>query len=934
MPRRCCWPASAGRCGYNARPATRKHMNRDDNHFPPHHRPLREDIHALGEIVGNVLREQGGDELYELAEADRQTAIRRRAGAASAVGELRTRVEGRRPQLARDLVRAFAAYFQLANVAERVHRIRRRREYFLADSDRPQPRGVVDTLAELKAQGLGLSEVLQLLRQLRIEPVLVAHPTESARRTGLRRQQHIADLLLERSNPLLAPQEKLSLLERIRVDVTLDWQTAEHPRERLTVADEREHAVYYLAEVLYRIVPVFYEELAVALAQLYGADAETLELPLLVRFGTWVGGDMDGAADVHAKSIRETLARQQQIIINNYFDECQSLAQQLSQSAGRIGVSAAVARRIEEYRTLLPGAPGLTPARHDAMPYRAFFGQIAERLRNTFEGRPNGYERPSQFRGDVALIAESLRANRGTHAGYFLVRRLLYRIDTFGFHLATLDLRQHTSVHHTVIAQGLDDPQWHERSAAEQHTRLVEVLARDAGPTQPFNALGRRTLAVFEAVMQARHRYGPAAVGLYIVSAAATAADVLAPLVLAHWAGARDRRTGAAAIDVAPQFDSVATLDGCGEVMRQLLGDQVYQRHLAARERLQTVLIGYSESNRESGIVASRLAAYQAQRSLTAALDRAHERHVIFYSRGGSIPRGGGRIDELLRAAPAESVSGVLRFTEQGESIAQNFGLRANAMRTLERAFNTLALATLAVRRGVAVQESVVFAAAAAQVAAASRAAWRQLVDGAGFFEYFRAVTPIDVIERMRIGAAQRLAPAQAENVEAVPAAAWVYAWSQSRHMLPGWYGAGSGLEAVRAARGADVLRRAYAGWPFFRSLIGDIEAMLARADLEISACYDALAPPALARIAAAIRAEFTLTCARVAEIKGSAGLLDADRTLQRSIALRNPYVDPMNLMQVDLLRRWRASGRNDPALLEALLASVGGIGAGLQTTG
>jgi phosphoenolpyruvate carboxylase len=909
-------------------------MNRDDIHFPPHHRPLREDIHTLGEIVGSVLREQGGDELYELAEGDRQAAIRRRGGAAAAAGELRARVEGRRPQLARDLLRAFAAYFQLANVAEKVHRIRRRREYFQADGDRPQPRGVLDTLTELKAQGLGLDEVLRLLRVLRIEPVLIAHPTESARRTGLRRQQQVADLLLERSNPLLAPQEQLTLLARIRADVTLDWQTAEHPRERLTVADEREHAVFYLAEVLYRIVPVFYEEIATALARLYGADADSLELPLLVRFGTWVGGDMDGAADVHAKSIRETLARQQQAIVNKYRAECQALAQQLSQSAGRVAVSAALSRRITEYQTLLPGAQGLAPARHDPMPYRAFFGQIAERLRNTLEGRPNGYERPAQFRGDVALVAESLRANRGLHAGHFLVRRLLTRIDTFGFHLATLDLRQRASVHHTVIAQGLDDPQWRERSAAEQHARLVDVLARDAGPTRPFDALGKRTLAVFEAVMQGRHRYGPDAVGLYIVSAAATAADVLAPLVLAHWAGARDRRNGAAAIDVAPQFDSVATLEGCGQVMRELLADQVYQRHLAAHGRLQTVLIGYSDSNLESGIVASRLAAYQAQRNLTAALDRANERHVIFYSRGGSIPRGGGRIDELLRAAPAESVSGVLRFTEQGESVAQNFGLRANAMRTLERAFNTLALATLAVRRGVAVQEGSAFAEAATQVAAASRAAWRQLVEGPGFFEYFRAVTPIDVIERMRIGAAQRREPQPAERIEAIPAAAWVYAWSQSRHMLPGWYGAGSGLEAVRVLRGAEPLRRAYAGWPFFRSLIDDIEAMLARADVDISACYDTLAPPGLAGIAAAIRGEFALTVARIADIKGNAGLLDADRTLQRSIALRNPYVDPMNLMQVDLLRRWRAGGRADPALLEALLASVGGIGAGLQTTG
>jgi phosphoenolpyruvate carboxylase len=255
-------------------------------------------------------------------------------------------------------------------------------------------------------------------------------------------------------------------------------------------------------------------------------------------------------------------------------------------------------------------------------------------------------------------------------------------------------------------------------------------------------------------------------------------------------------------------------------------------------------------------------------------------------------------------------------------------------MRTLERAFNTLTLATLAVRRGATVQESDAYAQAAVQIAAASRAAWRGLLDGPGFFEFFRAVTPIDVIERMRIGSIQRREPQDAQNVAGVTAAAWVYAWSQSRHMLPGWFGAGSGLEVVRTQHGLELLRGAYGSWPFFRSLIDDIEAMLARADMEISACYDRLAPPELAEIAAAIRAEFALTSTLILQIKGSAELLDSDRTLQRSIAVRNPYVDPMNLMQVDLLQRWRAGGRGDPALLEALLASVTGIGLGLQTAG
>ena len=909
-------------------------MNRENITFPARHAPLREDIHTLGQLMGEVLREQGGEELLTLVDQDRVTAIRWREGVSGAGEALGVRVRGRPPRIARELVRAFSSYFQLVNVAEKVHRIRRRREYFQQDGDRPQPGGVEDALSQLKAADLNLEQVLALLAQLSIEPVLLAHPMESTRRTTLRRQQRTASLLLERSNATLAPHERRTLLERIRTEVTTDWQSEEHPRERLTVADEREHAIFYLAEILYRIVPAFYQEIAAALGKLYGALPETIELPVIVRFGTWVGGDMESSSDVHAKSIRETLARSQHTILTNYHADCQQLAQVLSQSERRVGVSAAVTRRIEEYRTLVPGAPGIAPARHDRMPYRVLLGQIAERLHATHDGRASGYQQPAQFRADIELIAQSLLANRGAHAGYFAVRRLLSRIDTFGFHLATLDLRSRASVHHAVLAQGLDDPQWAGRSRLERHQRLVQILERDTGPAGTFDALGKRTLAVFDAILQSRHRYGADAIGLYIVADAAAADDVLAPLVLARWAEAYNKSSGEVALDVAPEFDSVDSLERCGGIMRELLLDSVYKRHLEARGRLQTVLVGYSGSSQESGLVASRFAAYRAQRHLTEALRQDHKEHVLFYSRGGSVPRGGGRIDTMLRAAPAESVSGVLRFTEQGEGISQNYGLRPNAMRSLERALSTLALATLAVKRGVAVREGAAMADCVGLVAGHSAQAWRSLVyETAQFVDFFRAVTPIDVIERMQIGLNQQHRVEQ-HGIEAVRPAAWVFAWAQSRHMIPGWYGAGAGLAFARAERGIEQLRRCYQGWPFFRTLIDDIEAMLSRADMAVAAHYERLADAALRPFGAQLREEYDRTRDLVLEIKQSAALLDSDQTLQRSIALRNPYVDPMNFMQIDLLERWRASGRQSRELFEALQASVSGIAAGLQTTG
>ena len=910
-------------------------MDRHLIQFPPKHLALREDVHQLGVLVGEMLREQGGDELYTLVEEDRRVAIERR-DAAGSVTRLEQRVAGRPPAIARDLVRAFSTWFQAVNLAEKVHRIRRRREYFLADGGRPQPGGIEDSLAQIKAQGLSLPEVRQLLASLCIQPILVAHPTESTRRTQLRRWQRMAAALLERLNPNLDPQEQRHVWARLRTEITTGWQTEEHPRQRLTVADEREYAMFHFAEVLYRIVPTFYEEIGAALGNLYGVDLSAVNPPTVLRFGSWVGADMEGTPDVHAKTIRETLARQQQVIVKEYHADCQQLSQLLSQSASRVPIAPELRRRIDEYEMLLPGARSVAPARHDQMPYRVFFAQIGERLRQTHDAQSNRYERVEQFRADLVLAAQSLQQNRGGNAGYQLVRRLLLRVDTFGFHMATLDLKQRADVHHRVIGQGIDDPQWLQRSRADRMTRLADILRRDQGPMAPLDALSRRTLAVFETAMQCRARYGERAIGSYVVAATEGADDILAPLVLARWAGVDDRRSGAVGMDFAPLFESGDSLRAAGSIMRELLANSSYREHLAARGVPQPLLVGYSEAGRDSGYLAMRMAAFDAQRALAATFAQAGQPALIQHARGGNVARGGSRLDAMIRTSPPETIDGTLHITEQGEIISQNYGLRPNALRTLERAFGVLGMATLARRRGNAHVEKPEQHALLSGLSEHSRGVWRQLfVDDLEFHDFFRAATPIDVIERMQIGSRSIWESAcSGAGVMSVRSTPWVFAWSQARYFLPGWYGSGTALQRGLAEQGLQRWRDLYAQWPFFALVIDDIEAQLARTDLAIAECYGELASPGLRRYTSVLRDEYQRTREAVLALKEESELLDGDRTQQRAIQLSNPYVDPMNLMQVDLLRRWRATGREDEDLFQALLASVSGIAQGLQTTG
>jgi phosphoenolpyruvate carboxylase len=902
-------------------------MPRSDISFPPKDAELREDVHMLGALVGEVIREQGGDALFEAVESDRQAAIARREGDAEGAHQLAERTRNIPPAEARNLVRAFSTWFEMVNMAEKVHRIRRRRQYI--NEGATQPGGVLEAISKLKTQGLSLEDVRRLMLQMWIEPVFTAHPTESTRRTILRKQQKIAQLLLGRLGLARTAAETRVIWDRIRSEITSGWQTAENSRERLTVAEEREHVLFFIAEVLFQIVPTFYEEIEAALEQVYGPEARQREVPEILRFGSWVGGDMDGNPDVHAKTLRETIARQQQIIVNRYFLECKGLTEALSQSASRIGIAPELSARIAQYSLLLPSAGGLSPARHDRMPYRVFLGQVMERLRATYDGRANHYESVNDFLGDLNLIADSLRANKGEHAGLFQVRRLIRRVRTFGFHLATLDIRQNAAAHRAVIGQGFNDEDWPKRSSEERTRRLREALERDEGPSSVLDASGKRSLWVLEALAHCRHRYGSDAIGPYVVSSTRAIDDILSVLLIARWADTADRRSGDVPVDVAPLFESAESLQRCGEVMKQLFVEPAYQRHLLGRANHQYVMLGYSASNKESGIVRSRWLMRQAQESLFAAADAAGIDLTIFHGQADGIDRGGGRTEVLVRSGPDGARRGRLRITEQGELINEKYGLRPIALRVFEQAFNALSLS----RAGVMPSERVEprWREAMELLAKESSRVYRGMVfEDAEFHEFFCQVTPIDVAERMQIGS-RPVSRAEQVGIAALRSIPWWHAWSQCRYMMPGWFGAGSALALAARTLGDAALRDMYENWFFFTNLIDDIELSLARADLEIARVYEQLVDEKHQHFIPVLRAEYELTRQQVLAIRCCVHLLDGASTVQRSIMLRNPYIDPIHLVQVDLLRRWRAGKREDRELLSALLATMSGISQALQ---
>lgn len=908
----------------------RKELRRQDITFETKDQPLRDDVRILGTLVGDLLRDQGGPDLFELVENARLRSIRRREDNERPGEGLAELVSDLDLPLAMEVIRAFSTYFQMVNTAEKVHRIRRRREY-LQEYGQYQPGGLEETLVKLKAAGLDLDALMSLLNSLRIEPVFTAHPTEPTRRTILRKEQNIVRRLIDMLNPTMTAQETYVCLQNIRLEMTTGWQTDEHPSEQMTVADELEHVLFFMTDVLYKAMPPFYEDMENAIGRVYGTEGQNVSVPPIVRFASWVGGDMDGNPNVNAKTIRSTMARQRSLILDLYYRECASISTKLSQTNGRTDVEPELLERIEHYRGIFQHAHHSVPARHREMPYRVFLRLVQERLQATYDDAAYPYESANQLYDDIALVSKSLAANKGQHAGLFAVTRLLRRIETFGFHFMTLDVRQDALVLRKVVGELIGEDDWLDMDASVRLERIVEAIRSRDSVNDQQSVLARKTLAVFQAIAFCRRKYGPRSIGTFIVSMTQGADDILSVLLLANWSELHNRRDEVP-LDIAPLLETVDDLQKGTDILTLMLDNDLYREHLRQRDNEQTVMIGYSDSNKDSGLASARWALQNAQVDLVDVVSGRDIELHLFHGRGGTISRGGGKTHTAVLGAPPGTVNGHLRVTEQGEIINEKYGLRGIALRTLEQMTGSVALATaLPEHRGNDKEEWHDMMQVIADV---SRDTYRKLVfETPGFYQYFRLSTPIDLIERMRIGSrpASRRQGDGVENLRAIP---WVFAWTQSRLILPGWFGIGSGIEAASKQFDDDVFRDMFREWYFLRALVADAEMVLAKADLGIAKLYSELAGDLHEQFFPIIEEEFERTRDLILKYSEEETLLEGDFTLQRAIMLRNPYVDPMSLMQVDLLRRWRDTNCEDEQLFNTLLASVNGIAQGLQNTG
>jgi phosphoenolpyruvate carboxylase len=885
-------------------------------------RALRRDIRRVTSILGETLARTEGDDLLALVEQVRSHAK-----------------DGRLDQLPdfdlatiTRLVRAFTAYFHLANITEQVHRGRALTRQKQADGG-----WIEQALGRIREAGVPPEELAGLLRTVGVRPVFTAHPTEVARRSTIDKLRRVATLLEE---PEGARRDR-----RLAEAIELLWLTDEIRIEPPEPSDEARNVVYYLEGLSAAALPDVLEELRDRLSTM-GVELPADVRPL--RFGSWVGGDRDGNPHVTPATTREVLTLQAVHGIRMLQTLVDRLRRDLSVSDRVSEVSAELTARIEE---LLPGLPEVEPRyrRLNAEePYRLFLTCVHVRLglteRRVAGGRHHvagrDYADDTELLADLLLLHRSVLAHQGAVVASGELERLVRTVAATGLTLATLDVREHSSKHHAAVGQLLDRVGELSTPYAdlEPHARakvLSEELASRrplARSPLPLDEECAATAETFRAIRWGLDSLGPRVVESYIISMTHDADDVFAAVVLAREAGLVDLPSGVARIGFVPLLETVTELEQTEFILDAMFADPSYRELVRLRGDVQELMLGYSDSNKAGGITTSQWQIQRAQRRARDVARRYGVRLRFFHGRGGSVGRGGGPTYDAIMALPSGTVDGEVKITEQGEVISDKYALPTLARQNLELAVAATIEASVLHRTDRRTPDEVRrWDAMMDRISEAAHQRYLGLVEEHGLAEYFLTSTPVDLLGALHIGSRPARRPDSDDGLDDLRAIPWVFGWTQSRQIVPGWFGVGSGLHAV--AGDVDRLREMYAEWPFFRTFLGNVSMTLVKTDLEIAARYVALAPESLRPLLETIRAEFDLTVERVLAVTGDAALLDREPTLRTTLEIRENYLEPLHHLQVELLGRYRR-GEDDPALERALLLTINGIAAGMRNTG
>ncbi|MBI1208071.1 MAG: phosphoenolpyruvate carboxylase [Azospirillum sp.] len=932
--------------------------------------PLREDIRLLGRLLGDTVREQEGDAVFNAVEQVRQEAVRFNRHDDPAAGQAMAEILNGLPRpTATAVVRAFSYFLHLANIAEDQHHIRRNREHAAAGSP-PRPGSLDYTLDRLDGAGIAPEHLASVLRGALIGPVLTAHPTEVQRKIILTLERRVATLLDTRDRTRLTPDEAAETLDALKAAILALWRTRMLRPTRLAVIDEVNNGISYYFDTFFAELPRLHTRFEGVLAARY--PDQPWRLPPMLRIGSWIGGDRDGNPFVTAPVLTEAIRLQSAAALDHYLSEIHELGVELPLSTLLVGVS-------PDLSALAERSPDHSQHRADE-PYRRALTGIYARLAKTVEtldhhealrhavGQADTYLSSGELTADLEVLSASLTAHGCQRLAAGRLNRLIVAVRSFGFHLAPIDLRQNSDVHQRSVTELLAVAgRCADYGALSEGDRLALLADEVASPRplhSPYVAYSEETtaeLAIFSTAREIKRTYGDAAVTNCIISKTDGASDLLEVALLLKETGllrppAQPGQPPQSALNIIPLFETIEDLRQAPATMAQVLGLPCYRAMVGARNDEQEVMLGYSDSNKDGGFLTSGWELYKAEIELAQVFARHRVRLRLFHGRGGSVGRGGGPAYEAIKAQPAGAVTGQIRITEQGEVIASKYGNPEVGRRNLEVLLAATLEATLlnpapadpnaadptaadptAADPTAATQPADAWYGAMERLSALAFRAYRGLVyETPGFKQYFREATPISEIATLNIGSrpASRTRSDRIEDLRAIP---WVFSWAQCRLMLPGWYGFGSAVETWLAEMpdGLARLQGMYRDWPFFRTLMSNMDMVLAKTDLAIAARYAELVADARLReqIFDRIHQEWTLTHKHLLAIMGQGKLLAGNPLLARSIRNRFPYMDPLNHLQIELLRRHRA-GETDERVRRAILMSINGVAAGLRNSG